>query len=211
MYGMTIGSPARVMRTVAGPLFFTPRLTVTLAPTAPVASCRPVRTADRPAGRTTPAVHPGGTGPDTRRSVHLAGWYVVQTERSHLQIIVGAAIVESGRVLACARAEPPSMAGRWEFPGGKVEYGETEPQALARECEEELGVRVAVGTRVGADVLLAHGRAILRVYQARLCNGDVPQRLEHAELRWLAVHELDSVDWLPADAPIVAALRPLLA
>ena len=103
------------------------------------------------------------------------------------------------------------MAGRWEFPGGKVEVGETDVEALVRECEEELGVRVTIGTRVGGDVPLAHGRAILRVYQARLSNGDVPQRLEHAELRWLAGHELDSVDWLPADAPIVAALVPLLA
>jgi 8-oxo-dGTP diphosphatase len=134
----------------------------------------------------------------------------VHTERSTPQIIVGAAILDRGRVLACARADPPAMAGRWEFPGGKVEVGETDVEALVRECEEELGVRVTIGTRVGGDVPLAHGRAILRVYQARLSNGDVPQRLEHAELRWLAGHELDSVDWLPADAPIVAALRPLL-
>jgi 8-oxo-dGTP diphosphatase len=134
----------------------------------------------------------------------------VQTERSIPQIIVGAAILDRGRVLACARADPPAMAGRWEFPGGKVESGESETEALVRECEEELGVRVRIGDRVGGDVPLAHGRAILRVYRAELYNGDVPQRLEHAELRWLAGHELDSVDWLPADAPIVAALRPLL-
>ncbi|HKS98374.1 MAG TPA: (deoxy)nucleoside triphosphate pyrophosphohydrolase [Rugosimonospora sp.] len=125
-------------------------------------------------------------------------------------MVVGAAIVDRGRVLACARADPPALAGRWEFPGGKVEDGETETEALVRECEEELGVRVRIGTRVGDDVPMAHGRAILRVYHAQLCNGDVPQRLEHAELRWLGGHELDSVDWLPADAPIVAALRPLL-
>ncbi len=134
----------------------------------------------------------------------------MHTEWSIPQIIVGAAILDGGRVLACARAEPPAMAGRWEFPGGKVESGESEPEALVRECEEELGVRVSVGERVGGDVPLAHGRAILRVYQAELLDGDVPQRLEHAELRWLAGDELDSVDWLPADAPIVAALRPLL-
>jgi 8-oxo-dGTP diphosphatase len=127
-----------------------------------------------------------------------------------VQIIVGAAILDRGRVLACARADPPALAGRWEFPGGKVEAGETDTEALVRECVEELGVRVTIGTRVGGDVPLAHGRAILRVYQAQLANGDVPQRLEHAELRWLAGHELDSVDWLPADAPIVSALRPLL-
>src|SRR5215470_13641283 len=101
------------------------------------------------------------------------------------------------------------MAGRWEFPGGKVEPGESEEEALVRECVEELGVAVAVGERVGDDVPLGHGWAILRVYLATLLDGGEPQRLEHAELRWLGVQALDSVDWLPADAPIVAALRPV--
>ena len=67
-----------------------------------------------------------------------------------------------------------------------------------------------VGTRVGTDVPLAHGRAILKVFLARLVDGDSPQRLEHAELRWLGADELYSVDWLPADAPIVAALSGIL-
>jgi 8-oxo-dGTP diphosphatase len=135
----------------------------------------------------------------------------VQTERPIQRIIVGAAIVENGRVLACARADPPEVAGRWEFPGGKVEPGETEIEALVRECVEELGVQVEVGVRVGGDVPLAHGRAILKVYLAKLVDGAQPQRLEHAELRWLDAESLHSVDWLPADAPIVDALRSLLA
>lgn len=134
----------------------------------------------------------------------------MQAERVLPRIIVGAAIIDHGRVLACARAEPPEMAGRWEFPGGKVEDGESDVEALARECDEELGVRVAIGVRVGADIPLGDGGAVLRVYLAELRCGDVPQALEHAELRWLGGQELDSVDWLPADAPIVAALRPLL-
>lgn len=125
-------------------------------------------------------------------------------------MVVGAAIIEGGRVLACERSAPPEVAGRWEFPGGKVEPGEAETDALARECAEELGVRVAVGARVGRDVRMAHGRSVLRVYAARLLLGDEPEALEHAELRWLSAAELDSVDWLPADVPIVAALRPLL-
>ena len=135
----------------------------------------------------------------------------MQTERPIQRIIVGAAIVENGRVLACARADPPEVAGRWEFPGGKVEPGETEVEALIRECVEELGVRVEVGARVGEDVPLAHGRAILKVYLAKLVDGAQPQRLEHAELRWLGADSLYSVDWLPADAPIVAALERHLA
>jgi len=129
----------------------------------------------------------------------------VHTERTTPLVIVGAAIIDGGRVLACERAEPPEVAGRWEFPGGKVEPGETDLTALVRECEEELGVLVEIGERIGGDIPLASGRAILRVWLARLVSGE-PRPLEHASLRWLGRAELDSVPWLPADAPIVAAL-----
>jgi 8-oxo-dGTP diphosphatase len=124
-------------------------------------------------------------------------------------IIVGAAIVADGRVLGCERAEPPEVAGRWEFPGGKVEDGENDLEALVRECEEELGVTIAVGERIGSDVPLAHGWAVLRVWLATIVAGE-PQALEHASIKWLARHELDTVPWLPADAPIVAELAELL-
>jgi len=127
------------------------------------------------------------------------------------KVIVAAAIITEGRVLACERSQPPEVAGRWEFPGGKVEPGESDQEALARECVEELGVRVEVGDRVGPDVPLAHGRAVLRVFAVRLLGGDVPRALEHTAMRWLSVDELDSVHWLPADKPIVAALPALLA
>jgi 8-oxo-dGTP diphosphatase len=134
----------------------------------------------------------------------------VHSERPAPRLIVGAAIIAGRRVLACERSHPPEMAGRWEFPGGKVEPGESDIQALIRECDEELGVRVEIGEQVGADVPIAHGRAILRVYAARLIDDDMPEPIEHAALRWLAAEELESVAWLPADAPIVAALPPLL-
>jgi 8-oxo-dGTP diphosphatase len=127
------------------------------------------------------------------------------------RVIVAAVIITDGRVLACERSAPPEVAGRWEFPGGKVEPGETDEQALARECAEELGVRVEVGSRVGPDVSLAHGRAVLRVFAVRLLDGDVPKALEHTDMRWLSADELDTVPWLPADKPIVAELPALLA
>ena len=133
------------------------------------------------------------------------------SDRPSPRVIGAAATVHDGRVLACERAAPPEVAGRWEFPGGKVEPGETDAQALARECAEELGVRVAVGGRVGPDVPLAHGRAVLRVFTVTLLDGDEPRALEHTAMRWLAADELDSVPWLPADKPIVAELPVLLA
>jgi 8-oxo-dGTP diphosphatase len=127
-----------------------------------------------------------------------------------IRVIVGAAIIADGRVLACERSEPPEVAGRWEFPGGKVEPGESDEEALIRECDEELAVTVTIGQRIGDDIMLGHGRAVLRVYAAAIVEG-TPQLIEHAELRWLAADELNSVPWLPADAPIVAALPEILA
>src|SRR3954452_2858296 len=67
----------------------------------------------------------------------LARLTTVRAERTSPRVIVGAAIITEGRVLACARTGPPEVAGRWEFPGGKVEPGEREEAAVARECFEE--------------------------------------------------------------------------
>ncbi|HEY6744227.1 MAG TPA: (deoxy)nucleoside triphosphate pyrophosphohydrolase [Mycobacteriales bacterium] len=119
-----------------------------------------------------------------------------------MRIVVGAVLRDgAGRVLGARRTSPPG----WEFPGGKVEPGETEAAALARELHEELGVTAEVGERIGPDVPMPTDR-VLRVYAARVTAGE-PARLEHAELRWFALADLDSVPWLPADLPIVAALR----
>jgi 8-oxo-dGTP diphosphatase len=104
----------------------------------------------------------------------------VHTQRSGPLVVVGAAIVVDGRVLACERDSPPETAGRWEFPGGKVEPGEDEIEALVRECEEELGVIIKIGDRVGGDVPLAHGRAVLRVWRAEaLPVGGVQASAQH--------------------------------
>lgn len=128
-------------------------------------------------------------------------------------IVVGAAILDAAggtpRVLAAQRPAPPELAGRWEFPGGKVEPGESELAALVRECREELGVDVAVGDRLGSDVGIADGRAVLRVWTATVRRG-WPRAIEHTALRWLRAAELDDVAWLPQDLPLVALLPPLL-
>jgi len=127
-----------------------------------------------------------------------------------VRIIVGAAIVDGQRVLGAQRAAPPDLAGRWEFPGGKVEAGETEVAALVRECQEELGIQIAVGNRLGSDISLSDGSWVLRVWLARILTG-TPVAIEHRALRWLGADELTDVDWLPADLPLVAELQRLLA
>jgi len=122
------------------------------------------------------------------------------------QVVVGAAIIDCGRLLAARRTEPPALAGGWEFPGGKVEPGESDEQALIRECREELGVDIGLRERVGGDWPLMPGVA-LRVWLADLVSGTPEPIEDHDAVRWLAPHELFDVAWLPADLPVVEAVR----
>lgn len=117
---------------------------------------------------------------------------------------MGAALVRDGRVLASRRTEPPHLAGFWEFPGGKVEVGESDVAALRRELREELVVEAAVGARLGPDVLLGD-TGVLRVYLCRLLSGE-PRLVDHDEHRWLGPAELADVPWIPVDLPLVALL-----
>ena len=125
-------------------------------------------------------------------------------------VIVGAALVRDGKLLAQQRAWPPHHAGQWELPGGRVEAGETEAFALARECQEELDVTVTIGQRVGTEVPLPGGK-VLRVYTAALISpGEEPRAVEHTALRWVGPDDLDGIDWLPADRGLIPDLRALL-
>ncbi|MDI6911863.1 (deoxy)nucleoside triphosphate pyrophosphohydrolase [Nocardioides sp.] len=122
--------------------------------------------------------------------------------------VVGAAILRDGRVLAARRTFPAEAAGRWEFPGGKVEPGETPDDALVREVAEELGCTVEVTAWLPEEVAIGD-RHVLRVALARLVAGE-PTPHEHDRVRWLGAGELDAVDWLAADRPFLVALRPAL-
>lgn len=125
--------------------------------------------------------------------------------------VVGAALLRDDppRVLASRRTEPPRLAGLWEFPGGKVEDGETDVEALVRELREELGVEACVGERLGVDLPIG-STAVLRVYLCRIVSGQ-PALVDHDEHRWLTADELDDVPWIPVDLPLVAELRTLLS
>ena len=126
---------------------------------------------------------------------------------TRIDLSVARALVEApdGRVLLVRRASWDTLPGLWELPGGKVHAGEDDVAALVRECREELGVTVRVGTRVGADLEIG-ASLLLRVWWARLLDG-TPQPLEHTQLRWLSLDALDDVAWLPSDGPVMAAVR----
>jgi 8-oxo-dGTP diphosphatase len=125
-------------------------------------------------------------------------------------VVVGAAIVDGGAVLAAQREHPAALAGRWEFPGGRVEVGEDERGALIRECREELGASVRVLGRLGPDLVLSNGW-LLRIHVAELVGGQRPAALEHRSLRWVRGSELETLNWLDADRAVLPALRALLA
>jgi 8-oxo-dGTP diphosphatase len=127
-----------------------------------------------------------------------------------MQLVVGVALVHDGRVLAARRSYPPETAGRWEFPGGKVDAGETPEDALVREIAEELGCRVAVTGWLEPEVPIRDD-LLLRVATAALVDGEpIPRHGEHDAVRWLRFDELDQVDWLEADRPFADVLETTL-
>lgn len=125
--------------------------------------------------------------------------------------VVGAVLVHDGRVFAAKRGPGKSMAGYWEFPGGKVEAGETPEDALARELREELQIEVAVGEFLVTATHEADTAVIeLSTYLCTIIK-DVPVLTEHEESRWLPVSELCDVEWAPADIPTVELLQERFA
>ena len=123
-------------------------------------------------------------------------------------LVIGAAIVRHGRVLATRRTHPPEANGLWEFPGGKVEPGEEPAAAIVREVREELGCEIAVTGRLAGEQPVKE-RYTLRVALAEIVDGE-PVPHEHDAIRWLGPEELDHVRWLEPDLPFLAELRDLL-
>ena len=121
--------------------------------------------------------------------------------------VVAAVIEHDGRLLACRRAPGISAAGKWEFPGGKVDPDETPEAALAREIGEELGVDIEVGELIHRASTPAGDLLIdLACYGATL-RGDLPHTsTDHDELRWLLPEELGDLDWAAPDIPAVQVL-----
>ena len=112
--------------------------------------------------------------------------------------VVCALIFENNRILVCQRPFDKDEGGKWEFPGGKVEPGETPQGALRREIEEELDVIVQVGE---AMTPVEHGRIFLIPYCCEILEGDLLLK-EHLAMRWVAAKELLDLDGAAADLPI---------
>lgn len=133
---------------------------------------------------------------------------------AELKQIVAVAILDDfenpTRLLAARRNRPEALAGLWEFPGGKVEPGEREVDAVHRELREELGVALRLGALIPGphpQGWQLNGKAAMRMWFAQITEGE-PDTLDgHDQLAWLALDDTlgGIVPWIPADAPIVAA------
>ncbi len=121
--------------------------------------------------------------------------------------VVAALIWQNNRFLICRRPAHKTRGLLWEFVGGKVEKGETKQQALMRECMEELAVKVRVDD---VYMQLVHEypdmTVELTLFNAAIVEGE-PQLLEHSEIRYISVDEIDRFDFCPADVEILAKLK----
>ena len=121
--------------------------------------------------------------------------------------VVAALIWDKNRFLACQRPAQKARGLLWEFVGGKVEPGETKEQALIRECREELDVGISVGPVFMELVHVYPDLTVnLTLFHASISAG-TPRMLEHNDIRWITVEEIDQYSFCPADEEILVRLK----
>ncbi|WP_311406560.1 (deoxy)nucleoside triphosphate pyrophosphohydrolase [Liquorilactobacillus uvarum] len=118
--------------------------------------------------------------------------------------VVGAALLSDNRILAAKRKNNRTLGGMWEFPGGKIKENETPQAALKRELEEEFSDKIIIGPQaaVTASYEYSFGRVHLTVYYAKLLTQNF-KLVAHSQIRWVRPSELRSLEWPPADLPII--------
>lgn len=130
-----------------------------------------------------------------------------------LFVVAAALTNQAGEILLQKRPEGRQMAGLWEFPGGKVDAGESPESALIRELKEELGIEIEAQNLIPltfASEPLGDRNLLLLLYRCQAWVGE-PQPLDTPELRWLQPSEMQDLPMPPADVPLVAALEKLSA
>jgi mutator protein MutT len=133
---------------------------------------------------------------------------LTRAEKLPTHVVAAAVIDLEGRVLIAQRPPGKHLAGGWEFPGGKLQPGEDRRAGLARELHEELGIAVSASLRPLIRVRHAYdyGDVLIDMWVVRRYRGE-PSGLDGQALRWVSQQDLEATELLPADGPIVAALR----
>lgn len=121
--------------------------------------------------------------------------------------VAAAVIEEEGRILIAKRKRGDLQGGKWEFPGGKIEDGETPEECLRRELQEELGIETRIGELIGKSrhAFTCQTTIELLAYRA-FCLSGTPQPLDHEEIRWVDLKDLHAYEFPPADRPILETL-----
>ncbi|NGZ74977.1 (deoxy)nucleoside triphosphate pyrophosphohydrolase [Saccharibacillus alkalitolerans] len=126
--------------------------------------------------------------------------------KKHIHV-VGAVIVENGKILCAQRGNTKALPYKWEFPGGKIEEGETPQEALKREIGEEMNCTVEIGEFIETTVHeYDFGFVHLSTFYCSLIEGR-PTLTEHVDIQWLAAEALGELDWAPADVPAVEKIK----
>ena len=121
--------------------------------------------------------------------------------------VVGAVITNGNKILCAQRGLEKSLPGLWEFPGGKIEETETPQAALQREIQEEMHCQIEIGEQVEHTIHeYDFGIVHLTTFYCQLVEG-TPVLTEHITIQWLEAHELEQLEWAPADIPAIEKLK----
>lgn len=121
--------------------------------------------------------------------------------------VTAAIIVKDDLILIARRGKDENLPGKWEFPGGKIEKGESPEACLKREIKEELNIDIKVGDFLGESIYeYANGAIRLLAYFSTIIEGEIELSV-HDEVRWISIKEFDKFDFAPADIPLIEKLK----
>ncbi|WP_017380948.1 (deoxy)nucleoside triphosphate pyrophosphohydrolase [Paenisporosarcina sp. TG-14] len=129
--------------------------------------------------------------------------------KKHLNVVAAVIHNEQNEILCALRSPVMALPNLWEFPGGKIEEGESHETALIREIQEELNIEIEVGENV-EDTYFEYENFTIQLtsYFASINSGEM-KATEHAELRWVTIDKLKDLEWAPADIPAVLTIKNL--